>query len=109
MTLELIVLTQFMALALGVPIASALAQPGGGKPFDRVWAAFSSLLIAIPPFVLALVLSYLLAVKWQVFPVTGWTPIADGLGDEPAQPAFLPALTLALGEIAIYSRLCGPT
>jgi peptide/nickel transport system permease protein len=102
-TLELIVLTQLMALLLGIPIG-LLSANRRGKAFDRVWAAFSSLLIAIPPFVLALALSYFLAVKWQVFPVTGWTPIADGLGEN-LRSLFLPALSLAVGEIAIYSRI----
>lgn len=102
-TIELAVLAQLLALVVAIPVAVFTAQAQGGRG-DRWWAAVSSLFIATPSFVLALVLAYVLSVRWHVFPVTGWVPIEDGLGEN-LRTAFLPALALALGEIAVYSRL----
>jgi len=102
-TLELLGLTQLIALALGIPIGLYTAQRHG-KWFDRIWATVSSALIAVPPFVLGLVLAYVFAVKWRIFPATGWTPIGEGLVDN-VKSLFLPAFTLAVGEVAIYSRV----
>lgn len=102
-TLQLAIMAQVIALVVAVPVAVYTAYKQGGRA-DRWWAGISSLFISTPPFVLALVLAYLFAVKWKMYPVTGWVPIEDGLADN-LNSAFLPALSLALGEIAIYSRL----
>lgn len=59
--------------------------------------------LAIPGFVLGLVLIYLAAVQWRVLPATGWTSLTD----DPAgnlRHLVLPALTMGLTEAAIFTR-----
>lgn len=102
-TIELLVLTQVFALLISIPIGLYAAQREGGW-FDRTWSVVSSALLAVPPFVLALVLSYFFAVQLRLVPVVGWTPIGEGLGDN-LKSLALPALALAAGEIAMYSRV----
>ncbi|MCD4533078.1 ABC transporter permease [Nocardioides sp. cx-169] len=102
-TVELLILTQVLALVLSIPIGLYAAQREGGL-FDRSWSVISSAMISVPPFVLALVLSYFFAVQMQLFPVVGWTPISGGLGEN-LKSLVLPALALAAGEIAMYSRV----
>jgi peptide/nickel transport system permease protein len=60
--------------------------------------------ISMPAFIVALTLSYVLAVKIQIFPQTGFVPIQDN----PVkwfQHLVLPWVTLALLQSAIYTRL----
>jgi peptide/nickel transport system permease protein len=102
-TVELLVLTQLMALTLAIPIGLITAHRQG-KMLDRFWVTISSISIATPAFVLALVLSYFFAVRWHFFPVSGWVPIGRGVFDN-LRSLFLPAFTLAVGETAIYSRV----
>ncbi len=102
-TLELALLALVMSLVLAIPIAVYASYRSDGR-FDRIWSVISSVLISAPHFVVALLAAFLLAVKLKWFPVTGWNPISDGLAAN-LKSAFLPALTLALGEIAIFSRV----
>jgi peptide/nickel transport system permease protein len=102
-TLELVILTQLIALVIAIPLGLITAYRQGSR-LDRLWAAISSISIATPAFVLALVLSYLFAVRWHVFPVSGWVPLTQSLRGN-LKSAFLPALTLAIGELAVYSRV----
>ena len=53
---------------------------------------------------LGLLLVYLLALKFEIFPVTGWINLTENFGQN-LRHAFLPALTLGLGEAAIYTQL----
>lgn len=101
-TVQLAVTAQLMAIVVAVPMA-ILTAFRAGRRVDSTWRAFSSFLISCPPFVTGILLAYVFGVVYGVFPVTGWNSISDGLGAN-LQTVFLPALTLALSEIAIYSR-----
>jgi peptide/nickel transport system permease protein len=102
-TLEIALLSVVMALVIAVPLALvAGARAGGG--LDRVATALSSALLSLPGFAAAVLLVYLLAVKARLFPVGGWVPFTeDPIGN--LRFAFLPALSLALMEAAVYFRL----
>lgn len=102
-TLQLAVMALAMALVISVPLGVYTAFRAN-RALDRGWRTFTSFTIAVPHFVAGLALVYLLAVRYQVFPVTGWNRITEGIGAN-LRSAFLPALTLALGEIAVFSRL----
>lgn len=102
-TAEIVLLSFAIALMIAIPIGTYSAYRPDGK-IDRLWAFASSSLISLPSFVTALVLVYVLAIHFRIFPATGWAPITDGLGQN-LWHAFLPALTLALVEIPAYSRL----
>lgn len=104
-TLELVVLAVVVALAVAVPAGVATAYRAG-RPADRLWSAGSSVLLALPPFVTGLALVYLLALRDHGvrFPATGWVPLGDSVADN-LWHAFLPALTLAAGEVPVYARV----
>lgn len=102
-TIQIALLAQAMALVLALPVAMYAARRAGGI-FDRVSTGAAFAMISIPNFVLALVLVYLFAVTWQIFPVTGWVRITDDLGAN-LRSAFLPAVALAVSEFAVYMRI----
>jgi len=102
-TLQLAVMAQVIALLLAIPFGAWSAWRAGGR-FDRGTTTFSFAIVGLPPFLLGILLVYVLALQWQVFPVTGWEPFSDGLGAN-LEHAFLPALTLGLAEFAIYTQL----
>jgi peptide/nickel transport system permease protein len=102
-TLELLVLTELIGLALAVPLGVATAYRSGGS-FDRVASGAAFGILAVPGFVLAIVLIYALAVALSVFPATGYTPLLQD-PIENLRSFFLPALTLGLAEAAVFMRL----
>ncbi|MCK9900260.1 ABC transporter permease [Parafrankia colletiae] len=100
---ELVLLALAGALAVSVPIGVLTAHRADGRA-DRAWSLVSSGLIATPPFVLALFLAYVLALKVGGLPATGWAAWADGPGAN-LRHAALPAATLALALVPTYSRM----
>lgn len=88
----------FFELLIGVPIGmtSALRQYGFR---DRTFTVLSLLFLSMPIFFLGMILMYLFAFQWQIFPLggyEGWTAPIYGI---------LPGLTLGLTGAAWYSRL----
>jgi peptide/nickel transport system permease protein len=106
-TAELIILALIMAFVIAIPIGIYTAYRADGR-FDRIWQVVESTLISIPPFVSALLLIFIFALRLRNsffhFPVTGWVYLNVNLASN-LRFAFLPALTLALGEIPAYTRL----
>jgi peptide/nickel transport system permease protein len=102
-TLQLAIMAQIIALALAIPFAAWSAWRAGSR-FDRATSTFNFGIVALPPFIIGLLLVYIFALHWSIFPVTGWERFSDGLGKN-LKHAFLPALTLALTEFAIYTQL----
>ena len=102
-TLELTVLASVIALAVAVPLGVWSAFRAGSR-VDRVTTATSFGLMSLPPFILGILLVFVLALTFGLFPVSGWTRLSDGVAEN-LRHAFLPAMALALGEIAIYSQL----
>jgi len=102
-TLELLVLSQLIALALAMPlgILSALRP---NRLLDRASSSAAFGLLAVPSFILAELLVYLFAVRYNLFPATGYV----SLRDDPLanlQSLTLPSLTLGLGSMAVYMRV----
>ncbi|SDH71988.1 ABC transporter permease [Pseudonocardia oroxyli] len=102
-TLEIALLALIIALVIAVPLATIAARrPEGGV--DRGITGLTSVFLSIPAFVAAPVLVYLLAVEARLFPVAGWAPLSEGLGPN-LRAAFLPALCVALIEVAAFQRI----
>jgi peptide/nickel transport system permease protein len=72
--------------------------------FDKATNTGAFAFISIPNFVLAFVLTYWLGVRLGWFPVSGYVAFSDD-PSEHFQHMFMPALTLAAGQIAVYTRL----
>ena len=102
-TLEVLVLSQIVALALSIPLAVAAARKPNSV-FDRLSSAGSIALLSAPGFMLGVLLAYVFAVKAHVLPATGFTPLGTSLGDN-LRTMVLPALTLGLGSVAVYLRV----
>lgn len=67
-----------------------------GRAIDYSLVAFSVLGVSVPVFILASLLQYVFAIKLGIFPVARWTSFAH---------TVLPTITLAIGSIAIKTRM----
>lgn len=102
-TLELAALGLGIALVVSVLFAVLCASfPGSG--LDRGLNALSFVFLSVPAFIAGPVLIFFFAIQLGLFPVMGWTPISEGLGAN-LRSAFLPAMAIALTEIAAFHRL----
>ena len=100
---ELMVMAQVFALVVAVPLGVLTAYRAGGA-FDRLWSGLAFATIAIPGFVLGLLLIFIFPVTLGWFQISGYTPFTEN-PVENIQSLILPALTLGLLQVAIYSRL----
>jgi len=91
-----------LAVLLGVPLGCwAATRPGSWV--DNILAGISVALIAIPSFVVAILLLLVFSVWLDWLPVLG-TGRGDGVG-EAARRLVLPAVALAVGWIGFIARL----
>src|SRR5437762_460134 len=95
-SIELMLLAQLGALALGVPLAIVCAARSGG-PFDRFMTGSAFAMLSVPTFLSAILLFYLFAVELRWLPATCYVPFTeDPIGN--LRFFVLPSLTLALAE-----------
>jgi peptide/nickel transport system permease protein len=95
-SIQLMLMAEFIGLMIGVPVAIACAARAGGA-FDRFMTGSAFAMLSMPSFLVAILLIYLFAVELHWLPATGYVPFTE----EPlANIRFfvLPALTLALAE-----------
>ena len=102
-TLEIVIIAELIALAVAIPLGVYSAYRADGK-LDRTVSAASSGMVAIPGFVLALVLVYFFAYTWRIFPATGWVSLTTD-PVENLRHVVLPAVTLAAVEAAVFTRV----
>lgn len=102
-SLELMLLAQLGALAIGIPLAIACAVRTGSA-FDRFMTGSAFSMLSVPAFLSAILLIYLFAVELRWLPATGYVPFnEDPVGN--LRCFLLPALTLALGEWPVLMRV----
>ena len=89
-----------LLVGVGTGIAAAMRQ---GRFLDRAVTAGTSLLLAVPSFVIGLGLVTFLAIERSVLPATGYQPISDGFW-EWSRHLILPAVALALAPAAELAR-----
>jgi peptide/nickel transport system permease protein len=95
-SLQLMLMAEFIGLLIGVPVAIACAARAGGA-FDRFMTGSAFAMLSMPSFLVAILLIYLFAVELHWLPATGYVPFTE----EPLNNLrffVLPALTLALAE-----------
>jgi peptide/nickel transport system permease protein len=102
--LELAVLALGMALIVSIPLALWSAYRAGSR-FDRVVSGSMFGLISVPAFLGGIILLLLFAINWRVFPLGQWERPTESGWATNLKHAFLPALTLAITEIAVFTRL----
>lgn len=102
-SLQLMVMAQILALGIAVPVALLSVRRPGGL-FDRMSASAAFGFLAMPNFMLGIVLIYLFSVTFDLLPATGFTPMSEGLWDNLVSMT-LPALTLGLIEWTVLMRV----
>lgn len=102
-TLELMLLSQVIALLLAIPLGIYSAVHAD-KPADRVISTFTFAVVAMPPFLLAILLVFLFAIVLNALPSSGWVPFSE----EPLQNLkyyILPAIVIGVLEAPILLRV----
>jgi peptide/nickel transport system permease protein len=112
-SLQLMFYAQLLALLIAIPLGVLTAYRAGTKT-DRALNATAFGLLAMPTFVLGLVLSFFVGAELHWLPSSGYAPgLLDPLFDpsrttdlgKHVEDMILPSLTLAVGQIAVYMRL----
>jgi peptide/nickel transport system permease protein len=102
-SLELMILALTLSLAMAIPLGVFAAYRAGRAP-DRVISAVTFGILSVPGFVMALLLIYFFAVRLRVLPASGWVSLTE----DPIRNlrvVILPAFALALGQLAVFTRL----
>jgi len=102
-SLQLMLYAQILALAFAIPIGIVAAYRAGSR-LDKGLNTAAFALLSLPNFVLAYILIYWLAVKNDFFPTSGYTEFGENISEH-FKSMFLPAVSLAVGQIAVYMRL----
>jgi peptide/nickel transport system permease protein len=102
-TVQLVLMSQFIALLLAVPMAIFGAlRPGSW--LDRVLSGLQLAMLATPGYLVALTLMAIFAVKLGWFDTTGFVHFRDDpLGS--IKSLLLPSIALALEQVALYARV----
>ena len=99
-TLMLLLMAQTVALLVAIPWG-LLSAYRANRAFDQASTVLSFGLLAVPIFALGVVLLYLLALRWQVFPSAYESHSLPGM----VFSLLMPACTLGLPLAAAYQRL----
>ncbi|HVM09517.1 MAG TPA: ABC transporter permease [Acidimicrobiales bacterium] len=102
-TLQIGLMALLFAIILSIPLG-VISAYRANTAIDKTITTVSFGLLAIPNFVMALVLLYVFAVRFRIFPAVGWTRITEDLGEN-IKRSILPALSLSIGQLAVYTRL----
>jgi peptide/nickel transport system permease protein len=102
-TAQLAFMSIFIAVVVAIPVGVLGAYKQGKWP-DTVTSAGVQVALSIPNFVFGIFLIWLFAVQLSWFPASNWSRLSDGVADN-LKTAILPALSLALAQMALFSRL----
>lgn len=99
-SIAIVIYAQILALAIAVPLG-VLAAHKQGSIFDRVANVTAFGLLAMPNYVIALLLIVIFPVKLGLFS----SVVDNDIGPFSIGQLFLPSLALALSLVAVYMRL----
>jgi peptide/nickel transport system permease protein len=102
-SLQLMLYAQVLALIIAIPAGVFTAYRAGSRS-DKAANATAFGMLAIPNFALALVLAYYVGVQLGWLPVSGYVKPSEDLVEHIRRMA-LPAISLAVGQVAVYMRL----
>ncbi|KPJ76372.1 MAG: peptide ABC transporter [Deltaproteobacteria bacterium SG8_13] len=95
-TVELLLFSQLIALGLAIP-AAIISAHKAGSAIDRSVASAGFATLSIPSYVMALLLIFAFALRLQLLPATGYTPLSEGICPN-LKGFILPSLSIALIE-----------
>lgn len=102
-TFELVLLAQFFALFLAIPVGIVTAwRPGSW--LDRAFGTVAFGLASLPAYALAIGMVFVFALRLKWLPATGYTPFAEGMAAN-VKGFLLPALSIALVEWVVLMRV----
>lgn len=101
-TIELTILSMILSVLLAVPAALLAARRPGGV-LDRILTTLASVGMALPNFIVGVLLIVVFAVKLNVLPSTGFTPLSQSVGGN-LKTMILPSLTLAVAAAPLLLR-----
>jgi peptide/nickel transport system permease protein len=102
-SLELMIYAQVLALVFAIPLGIFTARRAGSLA-DKGINTTAYGLLAVPNFVLALLLAYIIGVELRWLPPQGFVRWTDNFGDH-LRSMVLPSVSLAIGQVAVYMRL----
>jgi peptide/nickel transport system permease protein len=102
-TLELLIMAELGGILLGVPLA-ILCAVRPGSAFDRTVSGIAFGSLSVPPFMLAILLIFVFALRLHLLPATAYVPLSDSLLGNLRSMA-LPGATLALLEWPTIMRV----
>jgi peptide/nickel transport system permease protein len=102
-TAELLLYAFVASILLAVGLAVLAARRPNGVA-DRISMVVSMTGLSVAPYVLALVLIYVFAVRLQWFPAIGYTPLTQN-PEANLRSLTLPAAAIAFPLFAVYTRL----
>ena len=102
-TLSLAIIAQIIALLLAIPFG-VIAAYKRGTVIDTSLMSLSLIGMAIPSFLLAMLLMLLFGIKLQWLPVAGYEPISSGLSDH-IKYLILPGVSLGTIQAALITRM----
>jgi peptide/nickel transport system permease protein len=100
---EIVIVSMMISLAVAIPLGTATAYRAGGR-LDRLVTGATFGVLAIPSFMMGLLLIFVFAVELDLFPATGWTPITEDPFKN-LRSVLMPSLALAAVDIAVFTRL----
>ncbi len=98
-TVFLVLYAAVLSVFISVPLAT-WAATHRGRWADQLVRGFTIVSLAMPAYWIGMMLLQIFAVKWRVFPVSGW---GEGFAGH-LHALFLPALSLALAISSILVR-----
>lgn len=101
-TIQLVIMAFVVSLGIAIPLALLAARRPGGI-VDRASMVFSMTMLAVPNFVLAMLLVLVFGVTLRLLPAIGFVPLSTGLLSN-LQSVTLPVLALAVPLAAFYTR-----
>jgi peptide/nickel transport system permease protein len=102
-TAQLAIMSILISVVVAIPIGVLGAYKQGGWQ-DTSSSAFVQVALSIPNFIFGIFLIWLFAVQLNWLPASNWNRISDGVVDN-LKTSILPALALALAQMAVFSRL----
>lgn len=102
-TLELLILSILIALTIAIP-AGIYSAVNADKISDRLIGTIAFGIVAMPPFLMAILFVFIFAVTLQFLPASGYIPIEEDLFEN-LRHYILPATTIGLLEVPIFLRV----
>lgn len=103
LSLELILLSQIVALALAIP-AALIAAARRGSFADHSIGAGALAVLSTPNFVVGFVLIWIFAVGAGLLPASGYAKLSEGVGPH-LESLVLPVICLAAAPFGLYQRI----